>query len=143
MIYVYYSLATKWRHQLGRLAPNEGIGRFPLPGEGKMQIDEKTYDAWVAQWKGGGDKDPIQEYINTTLGVVPAPADYAIVQNGVVVNLVGKADPALGHLDNEFRDWPGAQAVLTALPLVVGATYLNGVFTNPVEVVIVKQGAPV
>lgn len=137
MIVVFYSLATGWHHQVTLLDKGE-VPRQAKPGEGVQAIDSLTFDAWMLQKRIGGDRDPIQEYLNTFTGMTPDPCEYAIVQGGTVVNVVGRADPALGHLDYELASRAGAQAIKTQAPAAIGATYQNGVITNPVDPVIAK-----
>lgn len=137
MIVVFYCLATGIRVLVTQLDPGESP-RQPRPGEGRMDIDQAVFDAWLTQWKGPGDRHPIQEYINSKTGMTPT-LQYAIVQGGVVVNVMGDISPIL-HADNIAREVaavPGAQAI-PCVGVAPGATYLNGVFTNLQDPVTVK-----
>lgn len=137
MIVVFYSLATGWHHQVSVLDANE-VPRTARPGEDVQVVEPAVFDAWRLQARTGGDRDPIQEYLNTFTGITPQPCEYAIVQGVNVVNVVGKCDPALGHLDNELASRPGAIAVLTVAPAAIGAVYdpLLKTITNPVQAVL-------
>lgn len=138
MIAAAYSVATGWVHQAGIIDAGAQV-RASKPGEAIVQVDQPTFDAWVQQWQSGSHAyDALQGYVNQVRGAPPVPADYAIVSGGIVVNVVGNADPALGHLDYELATNPGCLTVLTS-GVVVGATYLNGVFTNPVQAVKQQQ----
>lgn len=142
MIVAYYSTATGWHHQVTRLDPGEQP-RATRAGEGMQVVDPTVFNAWLAQWKGSGDRDPIQEYLNTVTGITPQPCQYAVVQNGVVVNIMGKIDPVLHAADvaRELVAWPNAAAVVIPgnLAVAIGATWnvLTG-FTNPIEQIITK-----
>lgn len=139
MIVAFYSLATHWHHQVTLLDANE-VPRAARSGEGMQVVDQPVFNAWRQQMALGGDRDAIQEYLNTFTfgGVAPQPCEYAIVQGVNVVNVVGRCDPALGHLDNELASRPGAIAVLTAAPAAIGAVYdpLLKTITNPVQAVL-------
>lgn len=143
MIVVFYSLATGWHTIIGILQTHEIPSlRAPRPGEGLQVVEPAVFDAYVLQRRMGGDRDPIQEYLNAFTGMTPQPCEYAIVQAGVVVNVMGRVDPLL-HADDiakTIADFKGSAAIPT-VDVRVGATYLNGIFTNPVEAVAVKQGA--
>lgn len=140
MIVVYYSATTGRAFQRTLLSENEKP-RSTRPGEGILQVDQKLFDQWLSSWGKDGAHDPIQEYVSSVTGLIPSNDTYAIVQGTNVVNIVVGADPALGQLDNEFASRPGALAI-PSNTAKVGATYVNGVFTNPVDVS-TKQSAGV
>lgn len=137
MIVVFYSLTTGWHHQVSLLDKGE-TPRKSMPGEGVQVIDQATFDAWMLQRRIGGDRDPIQEYLNTFTGLTPQSCEYAVIENGTVVNVVGKADPALGHLDYEAATRPTAQILATPFRVAIGTTFDGQTFTNPVDPVIAK-----
>lgn len=129
MIVAYYSANTGRVNCVSLLDSGENPRR-PNPGEGRIDIDQKILDAWQQQWRGGGDRDPIQEFISSKTGLVPTDDRYVIVQNGVVVDWIGNADPALGHLDGVPQ---GATVVQEAIA-DKGWTYDGQTFTKPAEV---------
>lgn len=137
MIAAFYSQATGWVHQVGVLAAHETL-RQPLAGEGVMEIPDATFKQFMAAWQGGGDIDPLQSYVNQQRGVQPVNADYAMVLGSNVVNVVGRADPALGHLVGALAEFPGCVAVPTqGLPVAIGAIFNAATgFTNPVQQVL-------